>query len=157
MRTLGRHLLLELYDCDEESINDFRRVEKAMLAAAKAAKAHVVDSIFHTFNPHGVSGVVVIAESHITIHTWPEFRFASIDIYTCGETADPWRACQILQKSFKAKNAETVELKRGRLDPTGNGHRFLTNGSGLWTAYPTSPRHFASRKLKSAAYPLAAA
>jgi len=112
---LGRHLLIEFYDCDLESISDARRVEATMIKAAEAAQAHIVDSIFHTFNPHGVSGVVVIAESHLTIHTWPEFHFASVDIYTCGKSADPWKACRVLKRDFRAKRLETVELKRGLL------------------------------------------
>ena len=113
---LGRQLLLELYDCDIKCINDVRRVEKIMISAAKAAKAHIVDSVFHTFNPHGVSGVVVIAESHLAVHTWPEYNFASIDIYTCGNDADPWKALEVLKRSFKARRHEIVELQRGLLD-----------------------------------------
>lgn len=111
---LGRHVLLELYDCDPFRINDVGKVERVMLAAARAARTHIVDSVFHTFNPQGVSGVVVIAESHLTIHTWPEFHFASVDIYTCGQ-GDPWRAIRVLERGFRARNVAVMELKRGLL------------------------------------------
>ena len=115
MEPLGRHVLLELYDCDPGHINDVRHVERVMVRAARATGATIVDTIFHTFNPHGVSGVVVITESHLSIHTWPEFGFASVDIYTCGTTVDPWKAYAVLKRGFKAKRLTKVEIKRGLL------------------------------------------
>jgi len=87
-----------------------------MVGAAKAAKCHIVDVVFHNFNPHGISGVVVIAESHLSIHTWPEYNFASVDIYTCGNEVDPWKAYNYLLKHFKAKGVTALELKRGMLN-----------------------------------------
>jgi len=87
-----------------------------MVGAAKAAKCHIVDVVFHNFNPHGISGVVVIAESHLAIHTWPEYNFASIDIYTCGDVVNPWKAYNYLLKHFKAKGVTALELKRGMLN-----------------------------------------
>lgn len=115
MRSLGRHLLIELYNCDSKILNDVHKVESIMVDAAKHAHARIVDVVFHTFNPHGISGVVVIAESHLTIHTWPEFNFASVDIYTCGTEINPWRAYNYMAKRFKAKNMTAVEMKRGVL------------------------------------------
>ncbi len=115
MRSLGRHLMVELYDCDAKILNDVHRVETIMVDAAKSAHARVVDVVFHTFNPHGVSGVIVISESHLAIHTWPEFGFASIDIYTCGTEVNPWIAYNYLVKKFKAKNMTALEMKRGVL------------------------------------------
>ena len=121
MKTLGRHLLVELYHCDAVAIADVRRVEDIMVGAAKYAKATIVDVVFHSFNPHGISGVIVIQESHLTIHTWPEYGFASIDIYTCGSKVNPWRAYNYLVKNFKAKNVTALEMKRGVLTLTGRG------------------------------------
>ena len=72
MQALGRHLLLELFDCDAEAINSLETVKTSMVEAAKRAQATIVDVVFHEFNPFGISGVVVIAESHLAIHTWPE-------------------------------------------------------------------------------------
>jgi S-adenosylmethionine decarboxylase len=115
LRTLGRHLLIELYQCDSRVISDVRRIEEIMVEAAKKAKAHIVDVVFHNFNPNGVSGVVVISESHLTIHTWPEFNFASIDVYTCGSSVNPWKAYDYMSKQFRAKNFTAMELKRGML------------------------------------------
>lgn len=116
MKTLGRHLLVELYGCDAKSITDVRRVEEIMVGAAKYAKATIVDVVFHSFNPHGISGVIVIQESHLTIHTWPEYGFASIDVYTCGNKVNPWQAYKYLAKHFKAKNVTALEMKRGVLN-----------------------------------------
>jgi S-adenosylmethionine decarboxylase len=107
--------MVELYDCDSKTLNDVHKVETIMVDAAKKAHARVVDVVFHTFNPHGVSGVIVIAESHLAIHTWPEFGFASIDIYTCGTEINPWVAYHYLVRKFKAKNMTALEMKRGVL------------------------------------------
>jgi S-adenosylmethionine decarboxylase len=115
LRSLGRHLLVELYSCDPKILNDVQKVEKILTDAALYAKARIVDVVFHTFNPHGISGVIVIAESHLAIHTWPEFNYASVDIYTCGTEINPWRAYNFMVKRFKAKNMTAVEMKRGVL------------------------------------------
>jgi len=119
VKTLGRHLLVELYGCDAKVLTDVRRVEDVMVGAAKAAKATIVDVVFHMFNPHGISGVVVIEESHLSIHTWPEHGFASIDLYTCGNKVNPWRAYRYLVRHFRPKNVTAMELKRGVLNHTG--------------------------------------
>jgi S-adenosylmethionine decarboxylase len=116
LKTLGRHVLVELYNCDSATIRNVRRIEDIMVGAAKAAKCHIVDVVFHNFSPHGISGVVVIAESHLAIHTWPEYSFASIDIYTCGDEVNPWKAYNYLLKHFKAKGVTALELKRGMLN-----------------------------------------
>ena len=82
MQALGRHLLLELFDCDAEAINSLDTVKASMVEAAKRAQATIVDVVFHEFNPFGISGVVVIAESHLAIHTWPEYRYAAVDVFS---------------------------------------------------------------------------
>lgn len=116
MRSLGRHLVLEFYDCKANFLSSPSKVEEVLVGAAKAAKTQIIKTVFHHFNPHGVSGVVVIAESHLAIHTWPEYSFASIDIYTCGQEVDPWKAYHFLKDKFKTKNTTAMELKRGILD-----------------------------------------
>jgi S-adenosylmethionine decarboxylase len=108
--------LLELYDCDSEILNDHQHVEQIMRDAAAAAKATIVKSVFHRFNPHGVSGVVVIAESHLAIHTWPEYGYAAVDLFTCGEDIDPWIAHQHVAEQLKAKRKTSLEIKRGLLN-----------------------------------------
>lgn len=117
MRALGRHILLELYDCDAKQISDVNAVQQIMVSAARATGATIIDVVFHTFNPQGVSGVVVIAESHLAVHTWPEHHLASIDIYTCGRHVNPWKAYPLLRKGFKARRMTAMELKRGVLAP----------------------------------------
>jgi len=78
MNSLGRHVLVEFFGCSSEILNDVPLIETSMLAAAKEAGATVINSVFHHFSPFGVSGVVVIQESHLAIHTWPEYRYAAV-------------------------------------------------------------------------------
>lgn len=86
-----------------------------MLTAAKASSTRVINHLFHRFSPSGISGVIVIAESHLAIHTWPEHKFASVDIYTCGTEVDPWKAYKYLIKQFKTEQVQVMEIRRGNL------------------------------------------
>ena len=113
MQALGRHLLLELNGCNPKFLNDIKSVEEILVAAAKIAKATVVGAHFHQFSPFGISGVVVIAESHLSIHTWPEHNYAAVDIFTCGKTLLPELAAQSLVEKFQARQPFLVEMKRG--------------------------------------------
>ena len=88
----------------------------------KKAGATAIQDMVHNFTPHGVTGVVVIAESHFAIHTWPEYGFAAVDLFTCGETVDPWVAFQHLAQALAAANHSVVEMRRGLL-PVGAGGR----------------------------------
>jgi spermidine synthase len=114
MTALGRHIIAELYNCHADRINDVSFVEKTMLEAADKAGATVINSTFHHFSPFGVSGVIVIQESHFSIHCWPEYGYASMDIYTCGDTVDPWVAYEYLKFGFNASHGSTMELNRGQ-------------------------------------------
>jgi S-adenosylmethionine decarboxylase len=113
LRALGRHVLAEFYDCPFEVLNDLKQVERNMVQAALDAGAEVREFVFHKFSPQGVSGVVVISESHLAIHTWPELGYASVDVFTCGDRVDPWDACKILKESFQAGTVEAQEIARG--------------------------------------------
>ena len=113
MQALGRHLLLELFDCDADTINSLEAVKTAMVEAANAAQATIVDVVFHEFNPFGISGVVVIAESHLAIHTWPEYRYAAVDVFSCGDVLQPQAAADHLVAELGAARASVVELQRG--------------------------------------------
>jgi len=119
MKSLGRHLLTEFYGCDREILNDPDRIKRIMEEAAITSGASIVQSVFHLFNPHGISGVVVIAESHLAIHTWPEYGYSAVDIFTCGEEVDPWRAHHHLKEKLKAGSTSTMELLRGKIDSKG--------------------------------------
>ena len=112
--SLGRHVLVELYNCNPELLNNVSGIEKIMVDAAEHSKATVINVTFHHFSPYGVSGVVVIQESHLTIHTWPEYGYAAIDIFTCGNTVDPWQAYEFLKVALEASSGSTMELKRGQ-------------------------------------------
>lgn len=116
MKALGKHLLIELYGCDAKLLSDTRAIEKILVDGTKHCGATIIDVIFHSFNPYGVSGVIVIAESHLAIHTWPEYGFASLDIYTCGETINPWDAYHFIAKKIKATNMSAIEMRRGILN-----------------------------------------
>ena len=108
-------MLLELYDCDPEAINNLEVVKASMVEAARRAQATIVDVVFHEFNPVGISGVVVIAESHLAIHTWPEHRYAAVDVFSCGEVLQPELAADYLVEQLGAARASVVELQRGVL------------------------------------------
>jgi len=113
VQALGRHLLLELFDCDAEAINSLETVKASMVEAAKRAQATIVDVVFHEFNPFGISGVVVIAESHLAIHTWPEYGYAAVDVFSCGDVLQPQVAADYLVEQLGAARASVVELQRG--------------------------------------------
>lgn len=109
---LGRHIILELYDCPAELLKAPEQAEKFLLEAAELMEATVVNAQFHAFSPYGVSGVVVIQESHLTIHTWPEYQYAAIDIFTCGALKLE-ASIDYLRQAFQAKKYWQRELARG--------------------------------------------
>ena len=116
MKALGRHLMVEYYDCNSNTLNNPKKIEVLMNEAARISGATIVNSIFHSFNPYGVSGVVVIAESHLAIHTWPEHKYAAVDLFTCGNSVDPWKAFEYLNVKLNAKKYKIKEVFRGILD-----------------------------------------
>ncbi|GGG25816.1 S-adenosylmethionine decarboxylase proenzyme [Lysinibacillus alkalisoli] len=116
LRTLGRHVLIEFYGCPSDIMEDNALIEQYMREAADYSGATIVESVFHHFNPYGVSGAVIIEESHLTIHTWPEYGFASVDVYTCGDSVNPWKAADYLSEKLKAKQTESFEVPRGMAD-----------------------------------------
>ena len=115
MNALGRHILVELHDCDREALNDLDYIREVMLKSAVDCGAMVMGESFHRFSPQGVSGVVVIAESHISIHTWPEYGYAAADVFTCGTAVNPEIAARVLIEKLGSKNHSLTELKRGVL------------------------------------------
>jgi S-adenosylmethionine decarboxylase len=110
---LGTHLLIELKECNPEVLKSLEKVRSAMVSAAKKAKATIIDVSFREFNPFGISGIVVIAESHLTIHTWPEYGYAAVDIFTCGDVIKTEIAASYLIKQLECKNPSIMEIKRG--------------------------------------------
>jgi S-adenosylmethionine decarboxylase len=113
LKALGRHIVCELSGCQRSLLSDINGIAAMMNAAAKAAGATIMESAFHRFEPQGVSGTVILAESHLSIHTWPEMGYAAMDFYTCGEHTDPWLACDYAARTLGATSVLATELKRG--------------------------------------------
>lgn len=113
MQTLGRHLIVDAWECSE-AIGSAAEVEEALREAVSRSRATLIELVVHPFSPYGASGVAVIAESHIAVHTWPEERYFSLDVYTCGEKAIPEAAVEVFKERFRPKKLQIVELPRGR-------------------------------------------
>ncbi len=112
--TLGTHLLIELFECDKDLLDSLEDIETILTKAALAANATPVGSRFHRFQPSGTSGIILLAESHISIHTWPEKGYAAIDFFTCGD-CKPRAGIPVLQEELKAGAFEILEVGRGHL------------------------------------------
>ena len=112
VKTLGHHSLIELSGCDPEKLKRVVGVRRAMLEAARRANGTIVKAVFHAFSPWGVSGVVVIAESHLTIHTWPEHGYAAVDVFSCSPKLKQAEVRKWLAKEFDARRTKTVRLRR---------------------------------------------
>ncbi len=113
MHALGRQILVEFYKCDQAVINDTDHLRQILLEGVRRSGATIVSDTFHSFSPYGVSGVIVIAESHVSIHTWPEYGYVAVDIFTCGEVIDPWVIQKYLASYFQSSSVSSMELKRG--------------------------------------------
>ena len=116
MKSLGKHLIIELFQCDRGILNDLRTLEYQLLEAVKLSGATIIQPFFHQFSPHGITGVVVVAESHFAIHTWPEYGYCALDIFTCGEQIKAHKALEYLKRNLKAVSVSVIETKRGVLD-----------------------------------------
>ena len=116
MNALGRHLLLELKICNEEVLNDLGFIRDCLNEAAVQSGATVVGESFYRFSPQGVSGVVNIAESHISIHTWPEYKYAAVDVFTCGDDVDPEAAARLITEKLGAQSHSLIEVRRGIME-----------------------------------------
>ena len=136
MEANGRHLLIEYHECDRAILNDAARIEEAMKNAALAAQTTIVTSVFHRFSPQGVSGVVVVEESHLSIHTWPEHGYAAVDFFTCGDTVDPYKAYEYLKDCLESQSAHLTDLKRGLPSATDEiiDHKPVWRPTGAQTA-----------------------
>lgn len=116
MYALGRHLLLELQNCNKEVLDDLDFIKDCLNEAAIGCGATVVGESFYHFPPHGVSGVVNIAESHISIHTWPEYKYAAVDVFTCGDSVEPEKAAKLIAERLGSESQSLIELRRGIME-----------------------------------------
>jgi len=112
-QALGQHVVLDLYECDPSRLDDLAWVQSTLVNAARAAGATIVEVVFHKFAPWGISGVVVLAESHLAIHIWPENKYAAIDVFTCGDAVQPETASAFLARAFGARYSVQRRFARG--------------------------------------------
>ena len=113
MKTLGVHLLLDLENCDQKILDDLNIIKQTLIIAAQKSGAQIMGETFHKFTPVGVTGIVSIAESHISIHTWPEFNYAAVDIFSCGEDFDLESCVKVISDNLKCKHITKKTIKRG--------------------------------------------
>lgn len=106
----GTHLIIELKNAT--GLDDKTCIERAFRDCIKATGSTLLHIHLHRFQPHGVSGVAVLAESHITVHTWPELGYGAFDVFMCG-AADPWLTIDVLSQAFQTKDIEVKEISRG--------------------------------------------
>jgi S-adenosylmethionine decarboxylase len=112
---LGRHLLVELHECDPLALDDLDLVRDTLVEAADRLRSTVLDVSTHKFDPIGCTAIVMIAESHLSIHTWPEHRYAAMDIFTCSQSMQPADVVGFISARLQSKNVQTVEVNRGIL------------------------------------------
>ena len=115
MNALGTHVMLELKGCNPQLLDDLSYIKGVMISAADGVGAQILGESFHQFYPQGVTGIVAIAESHLCIHTWPEYGYAAADIFTCGTSIKPQEAAQFIIEQLESQDPSIVELKRGLL------------------------------------------
>lgn len=116
MKSLGQQLIVELYGCDRTLLDDPGRLEAILMDAVERSGATVIQPLLHQFSPHGVSGVIVIAESHVAIHTWPEYGYCALDVFTCGAQVDTSLIFGRVRDELGAHDASIMEVKRGILN-----------------------------------------
>ena len=112
---IGMHVILDLYECEEEYLDNINKIEEVLTRAAKVANSTILDKHFRKFNPQGVTGMIIVAESHISIHTWPEYKYAAVDVYTCGSHTFPVKASEYIIKELKCKRPTITKIDRGFL------------------------------------------
>jgi len=119
MNTSGYHYIIEASGCDPGVLADVNTLKRILLEAAKVGEMSIRSVYFYKFSPQGVSGLVVVSESHISIHTWPEKGYAAIDVYTCDSNSEPERTVSYILEQIRASYAHITELERGIEDEDG--------------------------------------
>jgi S-adenosylmethionine decarboxylase len=114
LKAIGRHIILEMWGC--QNLNSVDTAERALRDMVAALEVNLLDLRVYPFSPVGVTGVAIVSESHLVIHTWPEHGYAAVDIFTCGAPRDPQDAVQVLRRLFKPERIGVMEINRGQLD-----------------------------------------
>lgn len=112
-KTIGAHLIGELMGCSFDTLNDEKKIKEAMLNASAAAKFTILDILIKKFDPQGVTALLLLSESHFSIHTWPELGYAAVDMFTCSKHSDPYEAFKVIVNYLKPKRYTTKEMARG--------------------------------------------
>jgi S-adenosylmethionine decarboxylase len=109
---VGKHCLLDLYGCSSEKLNDDVFLAKAITEAVEKAGATLLNLTAHRFEPQGITALALLAESHLSIHTWPETGYAAVDVFTCGDHTMPERACEVLIDALESQEHRLTTLRR---------------------------------------------
>ncbi|MEY3749664.1 MAG: hypothetical protein RLZZ631_255 [Cyanobacteriota bacterium] len=113
---VGKHCILELYDCSAHKLDDEAFLRSTITSAVQLAGATLLNLISHKFEPQGVTGLALLSESHLSIHTWPESRYAAVDVFTCGDHTMPDRACLELVRALDAADYNLRSFRRETLN-----------------------------------------
>lgn len=113
MKVIGKHLTVDMYGCSFESLNDADFIKNAMLQAVDEAQMTLLDFTHHKFEPQGLTALALLAESHMSIHTYPEMGYAAIDVFTCGDHSRPDKAVQVLSRFLQPEKTKTTSIRRG--------------------------------------------
>ncbi|MGB2985287.1 MAG: adenosylmethionine decarboxylase [Phycisphaerae bacterium] len=113
MEAIGIHCIAELYDCPPELLDNEAFIKNALREAADRGLATLLHEVSHHFHPQGVTALGLIAESHLAIHTWPEYGYAAVDVFTCGQRANAEKACAYLARALRARRHVLKRLDRG--------------------------------------------
>ncbi len=151
MEPVGHHYVAEASGCNPEIIGKVEAVEQILVRAAEVAKVTIWSISFHRFNPNGVSGVVVISESHLAVHTWPELGYAALDIFTCGNDANPEAAVEYALKEFGASSMHITEVTRGLEEGDGLFFHSIVTWEETLLARDGQKRSKAVKRLKRTA------
>jgi len=116
MKAIGRHIILEMWRCSGLSLNSLDTAEQALRDMVAALDVNLLDLKVYPFSPVGVTGIAIVSESHLVIHTWPEYGYAAVDIFTCGAQRDPQAAIDVLRQHFQPEHVQVMEINRGQLD-----------------------------------------
>jgi S-adenosylmethionine decarboxylase len=114
MKAIGRHIILEMWGC--QNLDSVEVAERALREMVSALDVHLMDLKVYPFTPVGVTGIAIVSESHLVIHTWPEHGYAAVDVFTCGAPRDPQAAVTVLRRLFKPERIGVLEINRGQLD-----------------------------------------